>query len=217
MFGKIQSSFLWFFIAYVFLVGFVLFALQKGTFELWLNQQHSTFLDLFFRGFDWVGDGVFFGLVVVGLAFYKYYYSLLALAALLLNSIVAQGLKRTIFEGTPRPKAFFPPDTALYYAIPPETVHSSNSFPSGHSTTAISVMLLLTIVFNNKILGVVFFFCALAGSLARVYLLQHFLVDTYAGMCIGFICTLLLYYYFEKNKALQQNTFWQKGIYSRKH
>ncbi|RZK40560.1 MAG: phosphatase PAP2 family protein, partial [Hymenobacter sp.] len=66
------------------------------------------------------------------------------------------------------------------------------SFPSGHSTSAFSVFLLLTLLVKNKRWGYVFLLLAAAAAYSRVYLAQHFVEDVYAGSLLGTVLTLAL-------------------------
>jgi len=57
------------------------------------------------------------------------------------------------------------------------------SFPSGHSITAFSVAMCLSMFYPAAIAGL--FFCAVSVAISRVILGMHFLSDVIAGSIIG--------------------------------
>ena len=71
------------------------------------------------------------------------------------------------------------------------------SFPSGHSTSAFSVFLLLTILSSKKSWGYFLLLLAVATAYSRVYLAQHFVEDVYAGSLLGTILTLVVTSWFQ--------------------
>jgi undecaprenyl-diphosphatase len=57
------------------------------------------------------------------------------------------------------------------------------SFPSGHTITAFSVALSLSVFYPALLIGLLF--CALSVALSRILLGMHFLSDVLAGAAIG--------------------------------
>jgi membrane-associated phospholipid phosphatase len=184
---------LFFFIPYLaFLVLgiFEITMLKKGDTLLWINKLHKPYLDTFFYYTTMVGDGVLYAVVIVPLVLYRVRYGFIGVIAFASTGIVTQIVKRIL--AMPRPKAYFPPSTVLHY-VPGLSIYMTNSMPSGHSATSFSMFLLLSILTPFKPLGSLYFVCALLVALSRIYLVEHFFVDTYVGSLIGVICTILTF------------------------
>ena len=69
------------------------------------------------------------------------------------------------------------------------------SFPSGHTTTIVGIMLAIILLYPKWIIPFVAF--AFTVSISRIFVEAHFLSDILMGMYIGSIVTLLIYFYFE--------------------
>lgn len=179
------------FLLYLIVGGIILLNFEKGQFELWLNQQHQAWTDVFFKYFTHVGDGIFFLGVIVVLWVYNRSNAILGLLVFIITGLASQALKLLVFSGSPRPKAFFGEKYALHFVEGVE-IHASNSFPSGHSITAFAVFFLLSLIVKNQLWGILFLILAILGAFSRVYLLQHFLIDTYFGAIIGLSLTAFI-------------------------
>jgi len=101
-----------------------------------------------------------------------------ALAAVLAVStgiVVFLALKRAC--NRKRPCALEPHCWATL--LPPDQF----SFPSGHTITAFSVAISLSVFYPAMMIGLLF--CALSVALSRILLGMHFLSDVLAGAAIG--------------------------------
>ena len=88
------------------LLGFILMLLfTKADLFLLINNHHNDFFDHFFKLNTLLGDGMMTVLVVLGLLFIKFRYSVLAAIAFLYSSLVIQLLKH--FFNAPRPLKYF--------------------------------------------------------------------------------------------------------------
>ena len=67
----------------------------------------------------------------------------------------------------------------------------SNSFPSGHTSTAFTFALLLAFLVRRRFAIYVFPLLAFLVGYSRVYLAQHFVTDVVAGTIIGIISSYL--------------------------
>jgi membrane-associated phospholipid phosphatase len=183
--------FLILFIFYLLVPGFTLLITAKGDFEIWLNHFHTTYFDNFFYWATYFGDGFFAAFVLLSIVlFVNIRKGLLITGILLTVSTVTQILKLFVFPRADRPLAFFK-DTIELHFVPGLEIHSSNSFPSGHTTQAFCMFFLLSFFVKNKSLQYLFFVVACVAAISRVYLLQHFLMDIYAGAIIGTLGSLL--------------------------
>jgi membrane-associated phospholipid phosphatase len=190
------------FVCYLFIGCLVLLFVRKGDEVLWFNQFHHYFADLFFKYVTHLGDGLFcIFLSIIFLLWKKYRHALLIFASFAVSGLLSQFFKKVLFPHQPRPTAYLSKDIE-WNMVEGVEVLSSNSFPSGHTATAFATFLMLAFFAQHRIWGVLFFLLALIVGLSRIYLLQHFLIDTYAGAILGVISSLLVYYLLGQKNTL---------------
>ncbi len=189
-----NRSFLLPYAGLLLLVGSLLAATPKHWAFFVVNGHYTPALDYFFWGLTNIGDGAFYALVTLGLLFVRFRWALLSLVSFIITSLAAQLLKQLVFTGHPRPYWYFQehaPRVALHL-VAGVSMNGLKSFPSGHSTSAFSVFLLLTILSSKKGWGYFFLLLAVATAYSRVYLAQHFVEDVYAGSLLGTVLTLVV-------------------------
>jgi len=79
-------------------------------------------------------------------------------------------------------------------------LHSSNSFPSGHTTSAFALATVLVLIFRKQKIAIPCLIGATLVAYSRIYLAQHFLQDTIAGALIGTLFGMLSYYVVKQKK-----------------
>ncbi len=189
---QLQTTFFQACLGFYLIGAWLLLTQDKGFAVLWFNAQHSLVLDIFFRYFTWVGDGVFYAVVIVGLFFWQRKAALLGLLSFAVSGGAVQLCKKVFFSDVPRPISYFSDSVPLHLAEG-VSMHAWQSFPSGHTTTAFSCFCLLALLFRTSFAGAIFFLMALLAGISRMYLAQHFFEDVYAGAWIGVLSTYGLY------------------------
>jgi membrane-associated phospholipid phosphatase len=180
--------FLYFLICLVFL-----FLFEKGEIELLLNNAHHPILDSFFYYWTYAGDGIAFAILGLILLMIRYNYVIILVITILVQTISVQIFKRHIFGGILRPKAFFEQKGIfdLYY-IEGMVVHTNFSFPSGHTATGFAIATILAYIFKENKWFVIFSFIgAVLVGISRMYLMQHFFIDTLFGSLFGVTAAIL--------------------------
>lgn len=168
--------------------------IDHGQFVLLVNQNYSALADTFFYYLTYLGSGVAFIIVALYLMIFKDFRSgYYAIATFAVSSLIAQLLKRLVFDDRLRPSAYFKDMEGLHF-VDGLTLYGMNSFPSGHTTTAFAMCLLLTIILRKNGLGFVFILLAGLIGFSRIYLFQHFFIDVFAGAIIGVITAFVLGY-----------------------
>lgn len=204
MLKKNKYFFTCFFIYLLAGLGLLLF-FDKGKVEVFINQFHISVLDYFFQYITHLGDGLFAVVFILAITlFWKVYYGILAAVCFAVSTLVVQGLKRLVFEETLRPSKFFEGTLDLYY-IEGLEIHSNFSFPSGHASGAFTLFAVLAFVSGRPVIQVVCFVIAFLVGFSRMYLLQHFFIDTYFGALLGVLFTVLSYIYVENNTNLGES------------
>jgi membrane-associated phospholipid phosphatase len=177
------------FISFI-LIGLLTFG--KIPFHLIANQFNSPFQDFFFKYFTNIGDGLFAVVILLVLFFLVNIRTFfIGLATFLISGIVSQVMKKLIFIDQLRPTKFFSSDQL--HLVDGVVLHSYNSFPSGHSTTAFAMLMFLSYVFKNKLYQFVFAIIACLTAYSRVYLSQHFFEDVAAGGIVGIVSFIIAF------------------------
>ncbi|MFA0961640.1 phosphatase PAP2 family protein [Roseivirga sp. BDSF3-8] len=171
---------------------FPLTFLTKGDIVLYLNGLHTPFTDWFFKNATYLGDGIVFAPTIIACLFIRFRYAIIAAGAGLVHCVLVALCKRIVFGGVPRPAAWFTNADALHF-VPHVQVHTHMSFPSGHTATAFALALFISLIGQNRWLTCFMLSMATVIGISRIYLLQHFYVDVYAGMVLGTFSTLLVW------------------------
>jgi len=201
-----------YFVYYVFLIAgaLVLLLTEKGDFLLWLNEHHNSSLDIFFKYWTHLGDGLIFAVFILIFLMTNYYRAILLALATITQTLVIQGMKRLIFDDSVRPKLFFENFENLY-SIPGVDVHTANSFPSGHTATAFTIAVILALMMKKNTLTALLMMMAILVGISRVYLLQHFFVDIYFGSLIGFLNGAIVFFVLESSRWNDKSSL-KKGL-----
>ncbi len=172
---------------------------------MYINQFHTGFADAIFPYITHIGDGLTAVLIIILLLVWRLEYGLLALIAFAFTAGITHGLKFFVYEGTWRPMHelwdFFK-DGRGHLVLEESEMRIVNSFPSGHTTSAMSIFCILSLIIKNKWASFSFAILAILASFSRIYLSQHFIEDVFAGTLIGTLGTILIYLLFsEKLKS----------------
>lgn len=170
---------------------------EKANLHLWITSFNSPAADVFFHYYTFVGDWIPYA-VAGGLLFYRYRVALFILISQLATGLISIIIKQTWNE--PRPILYFKENfpTIQLHQIVGEHLHSSHSFPSGHTITAFSFFLALSFFTKRTTIHLFYFILAVLVGYSRIYLSQHFEIDVLAGSLIGVSVTILCKYYFDK-------------------
>jgi len=182
---------------------FIITSFEKGQFELWFNRQHRPEFDYFFFYITYLGDGIGSAILVLLLLLRRIYYGILGALSVITSTIIAQGMKRVMFSEFPRPVKFFEKKVQLHL-IDGLEIHEFYSFPSGHSSGAFAVFILLCLISKDKIWTLCYFTLALMVALSRIYLMQHFFIDTFFGAIIGTLSAVFVYFYIHYKSSLPE-------------
>jgi len=175
--------------------------LSKGDAILWFSQHRSDWLNYTFRFATALAEGYVHLIAIIVFLFVQYARSL----AVLLNLFLALGLSTAakIYFGHERPIRYFTdlirqPDVVNY--VPDVILNQGwqTSFPSGHTAAAFALFSFLAFLTPNKWLKFFYLVLATMVGISRIYLVQHFLKDVVAGMLLGFLVGLLVYWLYLK-------------------
>jgi membrane-associated phospholipid phosphatase len=169
------------------------YTMGKYSFFLLLNGNGGIWLDRIFHGWTYLGDGWMWVLVVLLVAYYQRKKLLLVLCCIAVSTLLAQGGKHLLFPDERRPAAD-PKELPAIHTVPGVELHTSQSFPSGHTAAAFSIFLLACHLISHRSVVPIGFLLALGVGYSRIYLAQHFPVDVAAGMVVGSITIVISLY-----------------------
>ena len=156
---------------------------KNGSFQL-INSNHNEIADQIFKYFTHYGDGVMWAALGLFSFFFKRKYFIAVLAGAIISTLLAQFLKRVVYPDELRPFSYLSENFPVHLidGVPIRKIHS---FPSGHTTTAFTMALIMSHMINKKSWSVILIILAGLAGYSRVYLSQHFLTDILGGICIG--------------------------------
>ena len=187
---------------------------EKADLHLWMTSFNCPVGDVFFHYYTYVGDWVPY-VAIAGLLFYRYRIALFILITQLASGLVSITIKQTWNE--PRPVLYFKEHFPMIqlHQIMGEHLHSTHSFPSGHTITAFAFFLALSFFTKRPSLHFLYFILAVLVGYSRIYLSQHFAIDVLVGSIVGVLVPVVFKYYFDR-KGLKWADGSLRDVFSRK-
>ncbi len=205
----------------IFLILYLLFLMAGGALILNYEQGHEIILfsslhtplfDQVFKYTTKLAEAPMLLLIVIVAIRFSYGKGLLlGLNALLVFGVTAL-LKGIAFANQVRPSVFFEGKEHLNFVQGVE-IYRYHSFPSGHTSSAFALFFLMSILFKDKKWAPVFFILSLMVGISRVYLLEHFFRDVYAGSLIGMLCTTAFYLTFGESRFYKSIVWRDKALW----
>ncbi len=183
----------WLTAVYLVSLGVLLVLTNHGDVVLWLNERHTPFLDVLFKYWTYLGDGVLLGVLGLFLLFTNYYRFLLFLVGVALQTVFVHIFKQWLYANEPRPKVFFQDIVDSLHFVEGVAIRGYDSFPSGHTASGFFLCFFLIMLVKNQMLRLVFFIIAVGVGLSRIYLMQHFARDVFFGSFFGILSVLLAF------------------------
>lgn len=159
-----------------------------------INCCHMAWADVFFMYATHLADGLVpTAVALLFLAFGTWRSFLLLALGNGVGALIAQFLKRQVFNGHFRPVRFMEGLGDMHWVDGVE-LHHRFSFPSGHATAAFTLCMALAIAHGSRRWAPGWAILAAVLAFSRVYLSQHFTEDILAGATVG-VCTVLGVYH----------------------
>ena len=167
------------------------FVIGKNQFFLLLNNDYGRVADYFFQYFTYMGDGLLWILwLIIILKIKRKQLLPLIISSFILTTIFTQIFKYFILPNEARPSSVFE-NTLLVHFVKGVEVHSINSFPSGHTATAFTFVLLIALTIKKPGFLLLAFVVALLVAYSRIYLGQHFPLDIGGGIIVAIFSVTL--------------------------
>ena len=194
-FSRTTLRFLW-----PFAVGFILLTpllfLGRGTVLFWANEGHTPFWDSFFALATELGNA-FTALILLPIVLrMKYKWLALYLLAFVLHVIFVHLFKQGLAADVLRPYAYYKQldQQHLLQLVEGVKVRRLHSFPSGHTTTIFMLVAYFALLIQKRWASVLLVVVGVLVGFSRIYLVQHWFLDTYVGFAFGVLSVVLAYY-----------------------
>ena len=158
-----------------------------------INGNHSVAADLVFQALTSIAEVVLPILFLIYLFRFRKEYALPYVYSYAFSTALIQGLKHFVFAESLRPLAYFANSGVKWHIIPGLLISEYNSMPSGHTGAAFFMFFWIAVLLRRFSWGLVAGFLAVGVAYSRVYLFQHFPVDTLVGAAIGTVSSYLFY------------------------
>ncbi|MFN7171613.1 MAG: phosphatase PAP2 family protein [Fimbriimonadaceae bacterium] len=166
-------------------------------------ESRQSWLDPIMIGFSESGLGHF---VIFGILLLIMFKQTRPYVIPLLSAFVVSGLVRLVMFmviARQRPSNYS-------WASPLEGTFGNSSFPSGHATTAMAVAFMaifLTWGTRKAYLGWIVMGWAAIVAYSRIYVGVHYPLDIVGGICLGFICAVIVYLLMDHFEKLPTQRF----------
>lgn len=192
-------------LSYLLLVVFILslrLFIEKLDLHRSLNQYNYLALDHLYSNITHTGAFPLIFFVILLTTFWKFRIALAASISTAFASILTQIGKRLLWTDEPRPIVFFK-HLDDFHVVEGIRLHTSHSFPSGHSTGVFALCMLLAFFLPKQSQKLLCLLVAALGAYSRVYLSQHFIEDVLAGSFIGVVGAMVAYFLFTSHRLQQ--------------
>jgi membrane-associated phospholipid phosphatase len=161
---------------------------------LLINGANNAFTDILFQGLTAIAEVVLPVLFLIYLFRFRKEFALPYAYSYALSTGLIQFLKHFVFSGALRPLAYFAHAGIKWHLVPGLMISEYNSMPSGHTGAAFFMFFWVAVLLKRFHWGFIAGILAVGVAYSRVYLFQHFPVDTLVGAFLGTSSSYLFYY-----------------------
>jgi membrane-associated phospholipid phosphatase len=162
----------------------------------WINGHHSRWADYLFQGLSASAEIITPIAIILYFFWKKKYLVKPFLISYAVSTGIIQFAKHLIFSDALRPHAYFKGIPQAWHWVDGVFMYEFNSMPSGHTSAAWFMCFWLAFVGKSGTSGIIFALLAAGVAYSRVYLFQHFPVDTAVGAFVGTAISFLVYYFY---------------------
>jgi membrane-associated phospholipid phosphatase len=187
------KAFLGIFIFYEVVGWFFVGSTERLDQLLLINGANNAIADIVFQGFTSIAEVVLPVLFLIYLFRFRKEFALPYVYSYALSTGLIQALKHFVFTDALRPLAYFASSGLQWHIVPGLLISEFNSMPSGHTGAAFFMFFWVAVLLQRFHWGMIAGIIAVGVAYSRVYLFQHFPVDTLVGAAIGVGSSALFY------------------------
>lgn len=159
-----------------------------------INSFHALWADLFFKIIT-SGAEITIPILFLGYLIWKKSDLLKSyVISYIFSTAIVQFFKLVICKEALRPLAYFKGYGQTWHLVQDLLISEYNSMPSGHTSAAWFMCFWISLAAKKSFITLLLVTYAILVAYSRVYLFQHFPVDTAVGAFIGTGVSLLVYY-----------------------
>jgi membrane-associated phospholipid phosphatase len=185
------------------LVAIFLLTQGKENSFLVINKYNNPALDYVFEYWTYLGDGLIWVPLFLYVILFRRDFFIAILASVIICTLLTQVLKKMVFPDDMRPIIALGKEKVRI--IEGLKINTRNSFPSGHTSTAFTLALLMAFLVRKNFCVYFFPLVAFFVGYSRVYLAQHFVTDVLAGMFVGVVSSYLSLLIYERFRRKKEN------------
>ncbi|TCZ67186.1 phosphatase PAP2 family protein [Flaviaesturariibacter aridisoli] len=155
-----------------------------------VNGWNTAVLDRLMPWVTHLGNGFIYVPILLLTWLYRRDYIVAIIAGIAICFLFTYTLKNYVYPEELRPFSLAARNIA-FHKVAGVDLHENYSFPSGHTSTAFTMALLLAALQRHRALVIALPFVALLVGFSRIYLAQHFLTDVTAGIMVGIVSSYL--------------------------
>lgn len=178
-----------------------LLLLEKGEMVLLINANRDAFYDRCFIFFSSLGNGFAILAIFLFVLSRRLKWIGIFLVSFSVQLFLVLLFKKGLYAGELRPFLYFSRMGAIEQInlVEGVKIRYVNTFPSGHTATIFMLSAFLSSLFRSYAIQLGLMVISIFVGISRIYLVQHFFVDVYFGMLIGWVSVLFSIYLIEKN------------------
>ena len=162
----------------------------------WINLHHRPWADYLFRALSGFAEITTPIVIFLYFGWKKKNLARPFLLSYAVSTALIQFAKHIIFPDSLRPFAYFKGLLYDWHLVDGVFMNEYNSMPSGHTSAAWFMCFWLAFLSKSVWSGILFALLAAGVGYSRVYLFQHFPVDTAVGAFVGTATSLITYYFY---------------------
>jgi len=166
-----------------------------------INEYNNPSFDYVFTYWTYLGDGAIWVLLFLYVIFFRREYFVAVLAGLIICTLITFTLKHYVFPDSFRPFVVL---HGKVHTITGVKINKEHSFPSGHTSTAFTLALLMAFIVRRDIWVYIFPLIAFFVGYSRVYLAQHFVTDVFAGLLTGIVSSWLALLIYDRYRKIKK-------------
>jgi len=170
---------------------------EKGDAILYLNQFYNTVSVAVFTFATRMGEWIGFVFPLLYLVIFKpVRYQVGFLIVGLTTLVLVYFFKQVVYPDAIRPIVYFESLNIDVLNRPTISLNRKHSFPSGHTTAGYAYFFFVALCADKRVFKLFFFACAFMVGFSRIFLVQHFVSDVFAGSTLGVAIATTVYYRF---------------------
>lgn len=171
----------------ILILGLPFLFLSKTAIIETVNDQRTTFLDIFFTKATVLGNAITVIFAFLLVLRFKFKWMAAFLFAFVIQVFLVLLFKKGLYHEELRPYLYFYRSGLIenIKLVKGVKIRYVNTFPSGHTATIFFLVSFFALLARNKVASWTLLVVGLVVGFSRIYLVQHWYADVYFGILFG--------------------------------